>query len=120
MTPDERTPDQQAPPLEATLATPQTVEQAQTGPGWFHRLSSVLFIIFCFELGLFLVVYPWTDAWTENYLSLLAPAKYATTWRMIWNNSYLRGGMSGVGLANIWIAVAEVFRMFTRRAGKAD
>ncbi len=46
-------------------------------PTWFNRLSSVLFIIFCFELGLFLLIYPWTDAWTENSLSLFAPATMA-------------------------------------------
>ena len=39
------------------------------GRGWFHRLSSVLFIIFCFELGLFLLIYPWTDAWSDNYFA---------------------------------------------------
>ena len=39
------------------------------GPGWFQRLSSVLFIIFCFELGLFLLIYPWTDGWSDNYFA---------------------------------------------------
>ena len=79
------------------------------------RLMGLVFVIFCFELGLFLVVYPWTDAWTENYLSLLAPERIETAWRTAWNNSYLRGAVSGIGLANIWIALTEVFRMFSRR-----
>ncbi|MES1261506.1 MAG: hypothetical protein ABUS49_07210 [Acidobacteriota bacterium] len=85
------------------------------GPAWFRRLSSVLFIIFCFELGLFLLIYPWTDAWTENSLSVFAPPRLAADWRLLWNNSYFRGGMSRVGLVNIWIAIGEVFRMFSRR-----
>jgi hypothetical protein len=92
------------------------VEAVPAGPTWFQRLSSVLFIIFCFELGLFLLIYPWTDAWTENYLSLIAPTHFRTDWRLLWNNSYLRGGVSGMGLVNLWIAVAEVFRMFSRRS----
>jgi hypothetical protein len=96
-------------PEPAALPLPAT-----TGPTWFHRLSSVLFIIFCFELGLFLLIYPWTDAWTENSLSLFAPASVAAQWRMVWNNSYFRGGVSGLGIANIWIALTEVFRMFSR------
>jgi hypothetical protein len=100
---------------EVKTDTPAAVEGARPGPGWFQRLSSVLFVIFCFELGLFLLVYPWTDAWTENYLSLMAPARMEAGWRLLWNNSYVRGGVSGVGLVNIWIAVAEVFRMFSRR-----
>jgi len=88
---------------------------AGAGPTWFQRLSSILFIIFCFELGLFLLVYPWTDAWTENHLSVLAPVSIARAWRELWNNSYLRGAVSGLGLVNLWIAITEVFRMFAAR-----
>jgi len=119
VTPDELHSDLK-PDQGVSVDTPQAQPApAKTGPTWFHRLSSVLFIIFCFELGLFLVVYPWTDAWTENYLSLIAPARFETGWRLLWNNSYVRGGVSGVGLVNIWIAIAEVFRMFSRRHGSA-
>ena len=78
-------------------------------------MSSVLFIIFCFELGLFLIVYPWTDAWTENYFSVIAPDRALTRWRELWNNPFVRGGVSGLGLINIWIALTEVFGLFARR-----
>jgi quinol-cytochrome oxidoreductase complex cytochrome b subunit len=102
-------------PEPAPVALPLTVAEKTTGPSWFHRLSSVLFIIFCFELGLFLLIYPWTDAWTENSLSVFAPAAVVPDWRLLWNNSYFRGAISGIGIANIWIALTEVFRMFSRR-----
>lgn len=85
------------------------------GPVWFQRLSSVLFIVFCLELGLFLVIYPWTEWWTENYFSVAAPDRVLMAWRQLWNNPYLRGGVSGLGLVNVWIALGEVFRLFTRR-----
>jgi hypothetical protein len=85
------------------------------GPTWFQRLSSVLFIIFCFELGLFLLIYPWTDAWADNYFSVAAPDRVQGAWRELWNNTYVRGGVSGLGLVNVWIAVAEVFQLFSRR-----
>ncbi len=84
-------------------------------PHWFHRLSSVLFIIFCFELGLFLIVYPWTESWTQNYFSAAVPDSVVMGWRAFWNNSYIRGGVSGLGLVNVWIALTEVFRMLVRR-----
>jgi len=103
---------------ESNITGPQTSlppAVPQAGPRWFQRLSSIVFVIFCFELGLFLIIYPWTDAWTENYFSLVAPLKMQTEWRELWNNSYVRGGVSGLGLINIWIALTEVFRMFTRR-----
>jgi hypothetical protein len=85
------------------------------GPRWFRRLSSVLFVIFCFELGLFLIVYPWTTAWDDNYFSQAVPDRALSTWRVLWSNHYVRGAVSGLGLVNIWIAVAEVFRLFASR-----
>src|SRR5580698_4639250 len=85
------------------------------GPGWFRRLSSVLFIIFCFELGLFLLVYPWTDGWSDNYFAAVAMGSRQTVWHAFWNNGYVRGGVSGLGVVNLWIAMAEVFRMFSQR-----
>lgn len=106
-------------PIEAqepSSATPPPASPTQmAGPAWFQLLSSVLFVIFCFELGMFLLVYPWTSAWTENSISLLAPARLEDVWRHLWNSSYARGGVSGMGLVNIWIAIAEVFRMFGAR-----
>ena len=83
--------------------------------GWFQRLTSVLFVIFCFELGLFLLIYPWTASWSENYFSWLVRGPHQISWHNLWNNPWLRGGVSGFGLVNLWIAVSEVFRMFTRR-----
>jgi len=100
-------------------ATPDPLP-APIGPRWFRRLSSVLFVVFCFELGLFLLVYPWTDAWADNYFSVAVPDSALSAWRAVWNNPYLRGGVSGLGLVNVWIAVAEVFRMFAGRGNKTE
>jgi hypothetical membrane protein len=79
---------------------------------WFQRLGSVLFVIFCLELGLFLLIYPWMDSWSDNYFSSLGQGAIGTAWREIWNNGYLRGAVSGLGLLNVWVAVAEALRMF--------
>jgi hypothetical protein len=88
------------------------------GPGWFQRLSSVLFIIFCFELGLFLLIYPWTDGWSDNYFAWAVRGSVRSAWHSFWGNSYVRGGISGMGALNLWIALTEVSRMFVRRGSK--
>jgi hypothetical protein len=79
---------------------------------WFQRLGSVLFVIFCLELGLFLLIYPWTESWSDNYFSSLGQGAVGAAWQGIWNNGYLRGAVSGLGLLNVWVAVAEALRMF--------
>lgn len=85
------------------------------GQGWVQRLSSVLFVVFCFELGLFLLIYPWTDSWNQNYFSWLPTSQFHTVWHEFWKNTWFRGAVSGLGAANVWIAMTEVFRLFNRR-----
>jgi hypothetical protein len=108
------------PDLAPDIAEPASMGRHPAPTGWVHRLSAVLFIVFCFELGLFLLIYPWTDAWAQNYFSWLAADRSHSAWHEFWNNTYFRGALSGVGLVNVWIAVTEVFRMFARRAGRED
>jgi hypothetical membrane protein len=79
---------------------------------WVQRLGSVLFVIFCLELGLFLLIYPWTESWSDNYFSSLGRGAIGPMWNEIWNNGYVRGAVSGLGLLNVWVAVAEALRMF--------
>jgi hypothetical protein len=93
--------------------------QLPAGPSWFHRLTSILFVIFCFEIGLFLLIYPWTDSWTNNYFSWIAPGAMQTPWHEFWNNTFVRGALSGMGIVNLWIALGDVFRMFSGRGRHA-
>jgi hypothetical protein len=100
--------------LSSPITTPGSPAPPTT-PGWFQRLGSVLFIIICFELGLFLLIYPWTDSWSDNYFAWAVRGSVQPAWHSFWGNSWVRGGISGMGIVNLWIAVAEVFRMFARR-----
>jgi len=94
-----------------------TVEERQAAhqKHWFSRLSALLFIVFCFELGLFLLIYPWTDSWTANYFASVVPDRLQPVWHGIWINAYARGAVSGLGVVNLWVALAELFEMFSRR-----
>ena len=76
---------------------------------WFHKFSSILLIIFCAEVGLFLLLYPWSDKWDQNFFASLLPRSY---W--IWKNAYVRGAVSGLGILNLYISIGEIFRLFRR------
>jgi hypothetical protein len=84
---------------------------------WVQRVGSVLFVIFCLELGLFLMIYPWTESWSANYFSWIGPLRLQPFWHQLWNNAYLRGAVSGLGVVNIWVAVAEALRLFIGSGG---
>jgi len=73
---------------------------------WYHKLFAVTFIVFCLEIGVVLLVLPWSEYWDDNYLAGWTPG-----WRYFWDNSYLRGAVSGLGIVNIYISFSELFRL---------
>ena len=73
---------------------------------WLLRLGALLYVLFCFEVGVFLLFFPWTEWWTHSFFSNLGAEWYA-----IWSSPYLRGAISGVGVIDIGISFSEVFRL---------
>jgi hypothetical protein len=77
---------------------------------WYHKLGVILFVIVCFEVGVFLLIFPWTQQWDGNSLTNLLP------WlRDYWTSSYFRGALSGLGILNVYISIGELLRL--RRLG---
>ena len=84
--------------------------QAGRAATWSHRLGALLLILFCFEIGVFLLVFPWLDPWQNNWIADVSPFLGS-----VWENPFFRGALSGLGFLNLYIAVVEVFRL--RRIG---
>ena len=78
-----------------------------------NRLLTIVYIVFCFELGVFLFVFPWIPLWTRNYFVGHYPWFAALV-----HNYFLRGAVSGLGLADVWLAFFELWR-FRRELGLA-
>jgi hypothetical protein len=72
---------------------------------WHRRILGVCLILFAFELGLFLLVFPWLGNWDLNWIPLHFPFLAG-----IWLNPYFRGGLSGLGLLNLYVAIVEAGR----------
>lgn len=70
---------------------------------WRSRIFLTIFILFCLEIGIILTVAPWTTFWLNNSLIVSYPQV-----REILAYPFVRGLISGLGLADIWLAVAEV------------
>jgi hypothetical protein len=98
-------------PQPVTVATPP----APTAPEyrWYHKVSAFIFILFCMEVGAFLLLFPWTEWWDHNLFSSLVPE-----WHRFWENSYVRGAVSGLGVVNFYISFLEIIRLrrFARRS----
>jgi hypothetical protein len=100
----------------AATSDPPRPAKANRFTRWHHRILAFCFVIFAFELGLFLLVFPWLRSWDLNWVPVHSP-KFAA----VWMSRYFRGALSGLGLLNIYIALVEFIRqlksIFSRREG---
>jgi hypothetical protein len=71
------------------------------------RLLRVVLLLLWLELGLMLILIPWSDMWDINYFLYQYPAL-----ALIIKNAYVRGAVSGLGLMNVLFAL-EAFRRRT-------
>jgi len=102
------TPMQQGP-------TEPPVLPAEPAHRWYHKVSAVALSVLCLEVGLFLLLFPWTVYWDSNYFSSLMPA-----WSNYWDNGYVRAAVSVLGAVNLGIGLREIGRLrrFSRRTAE--
>ena len=65
---------------------------------WF-----VLYVLICLEVGVFLLLVPWSVIWERNYFLQAYPALSDVVL-----NPMFRGAVSGLGVANVYIGLHEV------------
>ena len=75
-----------------------------------------LFYAACFfEAGLLLIVLPWTVFWDHNYLLAILPAVHGAA-----QSPYVRGAISGLGVLNVGLGIAEVASVIAARFEPAE
>jgi hypothetical protein len=62
------------------------------------------------EVGLLLVVIPWSLFWDHNYFAQAVPAV-----GMLITNDFVRGAVSGLGLINLYLGLAEIVALMNAR-----
>jgi hypothetical protein len=67
-----------------------------------NRLWTVCFIFLALEVGGFLSVFPWIDAWHLNHFRAFFPSASA-----LWDDAYFRGAVTGLGIANLLVALGQ-------------
>jgi hypothetical protein len=73
-----------------------------------NRFLRILILLFWLELGLVLLLVPWSDFWEINFFLYQYPAL-----ALLVKNAFFRGAVSGLGLVDIFLAL-EAFRHRTR------
>ena len=112
MMPPEPQPPVGSEPARDSLSRPPVRTDPAPVYSWYHKMWAFIFITICTLIGLMLLIFPWTDYWGDNYFANLFPQM--EPW---WDNMFVRGAVSGLGVANLYISFIEMLRIerFVRR-----
>ncbi len=93
-------------PTESALSSkPSDLSLRATGrEGAGRQFALVLYILYCVEIGMFLLVVPWSEVWESNLLMAYFPLL-----RPLYVNHYVRGAVSGLGVINLWLGVSHAW-----------
>ena len=73
-------------------------------------LRRLLFVAFFVEVGLLLIVLPWSSFWERNYFVYAWPPLSPFI-----RNNFVRGAVSGLGILNLLAGFSELAFVFTTR-----
>lgn len=73
-------------------------------------LTRLLLVVFFIEVGLLLMVLPWSSFWPRNYFVYAWPA--LEPW---FASAYFRGAVTGVGFLNLAAGFGEMAAVFGTR-----
>lgn len=70
----------------------------------------LLSIAYFLEVGLLLVLVPWSTFWHHNYFADTVPVL-----RAILQNNFVRGAVSGLGILNLCVGLADLASLVSSR-----
>jgi hypothetical protein len=73
-------------------------------------LKRLLFVAYFLEVGLLLVLAPWSGFWDTNYFVATLPDV-----RAVLSNNYVRGAVSGLGIVNLLLGFDELSSVLWER-----
>ena len=76
-------------------------------------MKRLLLVAFFFEVGFVLIVIPWSAFWDRNYFAQVAPPL-----RVLITNNFFRGAVSGLGVINILVGLAELVSLVLARSSE--
>ena len=75
-----------------------------------NAIRRLVYVAFFLEVGLLLIVVPWSAFWERNYFALAWPAV-----RRLVTNNFVRGAVTGLGVVNLIAGFADLALVFASR-----
>lgn len=73
-------------------------------------MKRLILVALFLEVGFLLVVIPWSAFWDRNYFAQAVPQLEGLI-----TNNYVRGAISGLGVVNVYVGLAELVSTLAAR-----
>lgn len=73
-------------------------------------IRRLVYVAFFLEVGLLLVVLPWSGFWEHNYFAVAWPPL-----QPLMTNNFVRGAVTGLGVVNLVAGFADLAMVFAAR-----
>jgi hypothetical protein len=75
------------------------------------KITVIVYILICFEVGILLLILPWTQYWEENVFLYFITGKLNAPWiETFLTSGYMRGAITGLGVLNILAGMRDIFK----------
>ncbi len=75
------------------------------------KVTVIVYILICFEVGILLLILPWTQYWEDNFFLYFITSKLNAAWvPTLMTSGYVRGAVTGLGVLNILAGMRDIFR----------
>ena len=78
-------------------------------------MKRLIYVAYFLEVGLLLVLVPWTAFWERNYFAVSSPL-----FQDLLRNNFVRGGVSGLGVVNLLMGFNDLAALLYARRGLGE
>ena len=75
------------------------------------KITVIVYILICFEVGVMLLILPWTRYWDDNFFLFFITGKLNSPGLFgFLTSGWVRGAVTGLGVINILAGVRDIYK----------
>ncbi|MGH9800989.1 MAG: hypothetical protein ACRD82_11545 [Blastocatellia bacterium] len=75
------------------------------------KITVIVYIVISFEIGILLLLLPWSPWWHDNFFLYFITGKLHAPWvATVLTHQAVRGAVTGIGILNIGAGLYEIFK----------
>jgi hypothetical protein len=75
------------------------------------KITVIVYILICFEVGILLLILPWTPYWEDNFFLYYITNKLNAAWvPTLLTSGYVKGAVTGLGALNILAGLRDIIK----------